>query len=78
MEVLEGDRIGFAALKKGSVDLMYQTGGAVAADLPTLADLDYTRDGLLLFIEVEDLADVKERLDGADGVVQAMNPASDV
>ncbi len=69
MEVPEGDRIGFAALKKGSVELMYQTGGAVAADLPALADLDYTRDGLLLFIEVEDLADVKERLDGADGVV---------
>jgi hypothetical protein len=69
MEVPEGDRIGFAALQKGPVELMYQTGGAVAADLPALADLDYTRDGLLLFIEVEDLANVKERLDGADGVV---------
>jgi len=31
---------------------------------------DYTRDGLLLFIQVDDLVDVKERL--------AMNPASSV
>jgi len=46
---------------------------------PALPVADYyTHDGLLLFIEVEDLADVKERLDGADGVAQAMNPASDV
>jgi uncharacterized protein YneR len=69
MEVPEGDRIGFAAMKNGSVELMYQTSGAVAADLPALADLAYTRDGLLLFIEVEDLADVQEKLDGAEGVV---------
>lgn len=49
---------------------MYQTMSAVKEDLPALAGLDYTRDGLLLFIQVDDLADVKERL--------AMNPASNV
>ena len=34
------------------------------------AGLDYTRHGLLLFIQVDDLADVKERLAGADDVVE--------
>jgi len=34
----------------------------MAGDLPALADLDYTRDGLSLFIQVEDLDDVKARL----------------
>jgi hypothetical protein len=69
MEVPEGDRIGFAAMQRGPVEIMYQTKGAVEEDLPALAGLEYTRDGLLLFIQVEDLADVKERLAGADDVV---------
>ncbi len=69
MEVPEGDRIGFAAMRRGPVEIMYQTGAAVEEDLPALAGLEYTRDGLLLFIEVEDLADVKQRLADADDVV---------
>lgn len=70
MEVPEGDRLGFVALRKGAVEIMYQSRSSVRDDLPMLGDLDYTRDGLLLFIEVEDLADVAARLDGAEGVVR--------
>jgi len=70
MEVPEGDRIGFAAMQRGPVEIMYQSRASVAADLPVLADLDYTRDGLGLFIQVENLDDVKERLAGAVDVVE--------
>lgn len=70
IEVPEGDGIGFAALVRGGVEIMYQSRASVAADMPALADLAYTRDGLGLFIEVEDLDDVKRRLSGAPGAEQ--------
>ena len=70
MEVPEGDRLGFVALRKGAVEIMYQARSSVRDDLPMLGDLDYTRDGLLLFIEVEDLAEVAARLEDAEGVVR--------
>lgn len=67
IEVPEGDRIGFAAMARGGVEIMYQSRASVAADMPALADLEYTRDGLGLFIEVADLTDVKRRLAAAGG-----------
>ncbi len=70
MEVPEGDRLGFVALRKGPVEIMYQARSSVQDDLPMLGDRDYTRDGLLLFIEVEDLAEVAARLEDAEGVVR--------
>ncbi len=70
MQVPEGDRLGFVALRRGPVEIMYQARASVAGDLPVLADLDYTRDGLLLFIEVEDLDEVVDQLPGAEGVVR--------
>ena len=69
MEVPEGDRLGFVALRRGPVEIMYQARASVAGDLPVLAELDYTRDGLLLFIEVEDLDEVADQLQNAEGVV---------
>jgi uncharacterized glyoxalase superfamily protein PhnB len=67
IEVPEGDRIGFAAMARNGVEIMYQSRASVAADMPALADLEYTRDGLGLFIEVADLEDVKRRLASAVG-----------
>jgi hypothetical protein len=72
MEVPEGDRLGFVALQNGPVEIMYQARTSMGGDLPFLAELDYTRDGLLLFIEVESLADVKKRLEGVEGVVELL------
>ena len=69
MEVPEGDRLGFVALRRGPVEIMYQSRASVTGDLPVLAELDYTRDGLLLFIEVEDLDEVADQLQDAEGVV---------
>lgn len=67
IEVPEGDRLGFAAMARDGVEIMYQSRASVAADMPALADLEYTRDGLGLFIEVADLEDVKRRLASAGG-----------
>jgi len=72
MEVPVGDRLGFVALQKGPVEIMYQARAGMGSDLPFLAELEYTRDGLLLFIEVEDLADVKKRLEGVNDVVELL------
>jgi uncharacterized glyoxalase superfamily protein PhnB len=71
------ERLGFAMLQKGGVELMYQSRASVEADLGPAgvesghADLG-TRmaDGMTtLFIEVETLDPVVEALEGADVVV---------
>lgn len=64
VEVPEGGRLGFVSLQSGPVEIMYQSRASLANDLPVLAEGSYTRDGLSLFIEVEDLDDVKGRLAG--------------
>jgi uncharacterized glyoxalase superfamily protein PhnB len=62
IEVPEGDRLGFAAVRLGDVEIMYQSRASVAADVPALAEGPFTRDGIGLFIEVEDLDGVSRRL----------------
>lgn len=66
VEVPEGDRLGFAILKKGDVEIMYQTRASVQNDVPALADTPMG--GTLLFIEVEDLDAVERALEGVDVV----------
>jgi len=65
-EVPEGDRLGFVILKKGDVEIMYQTRASVQNDVPALADTPMG--GTLLFIEVEDLDAVERALEGVDVV----------
>lgn len=65
-EVPEGDRLGFVILKKGDVELMYQTRESVQKDMPALVDTPMG--GALLFIEVDDLDAVERALEGADVV----------
>jgi uncharacterized glyoxalase superfamily protein PhnB len=69
MEVPEGDRLGFAAVEKGGVEIMYQSRASVAADLPALAEGDFDRSGSVLFIEVERLDDLLPLLEGVEVVV---------
>lgn len=66
-EVPEGDRLGFVILKKGGVEVMYQTRASVQGDVPSLADTPMG--GALLFIEVEDLDAVARALEGIPPVV---------
>lgn len=67
-QVPEGDRMGFAMLQQGPVEIMYQTRTSVLADVPHVAESEAgTR--TLLFIEVADVADVARRLEGVEIVV---------
>lgn len=66
-EVPEDDRLGFVILKRGNVEVMYQTRQSVANDVPPLADAPLR--GTFLFIEVDDLDAVQSALDGIEPVV---------
>lgn len=64
-----GDRLGFAAVEAGGVEIMYQSRESIAADIPALASDDFSRTGYALFIEVEDLDALLPKLEGAEVVV---------
>ncbi len=75
--VPHGDKLGFAMLNNGNVELMYQSRASVEEDLGK-SSAATGHDGLVdriagstttLFIEVEDLDAVVRALDGADVVV---------
>jgi len=68
MEVPEGDRLGFAAVQAGGVEIMYQTRASAAADLPELAEGSLERSAAL-FIEVSDLDALRPKLEGVEMVV---------
>lgn len=67
LEVKEGDRLGFASVKNGPVEIMYQTRESVANDVPALADSPMG--GTFLFIEVEDLDAVAQGLGDTEYVI---------
>lgn len=66
-EVPEGDRLGFVILRKGAVELMYQTLDSVRNDIPELADAPQR--GSFVFIEVDDLDAVDDALASAERVI---------
>lgn len=67
VEVPEGDRMGFAILVNGPVEVMYQTRASVENDVPEIASTPMG--GALLYIEVEDLDAVERALEGVDRVI---------
>jgi uncharacterized glyoxalase superfamily protein PhnB len=69
MEVPHEDRIGFAAVARGGVELMYQSRASIAADIPALAGGSFARSGGAFFLEVSSLDEVLPRLEGLDVVV---------
>ena len=64
VEVPEGDKLGFVILAKDGAELMMQTLTSVRTDEPKFAPERVVTKGCGLFIEVNDFADVKRRLDG--------------
>ncbi len=68
IEVPHGDRLGFAAVVRGNVEVMYQSRASVAADIPVLAEGPFARSGAL-FIEVDSLDEILPKLDGVEVVV---------
>ncbi len=70
MEVPDGDRLGFAAVQRDAVEVMYQTYASIGDDIPAMASL--ARDeASVLFIQVSDVAEVARRLEGEE-IVQPM------
>lgn len=61
------DRLGFVALQRGGVEIMYQTRRSLEQDLPALTH--HPMQGSFLFIEVDDLDAVEQALAGIDPVV---------
>lgn len=62
------DRIGFAILKKGVVEIMYQSRASVEADVPGVAEKLGSGSGVL-FIEVESVDEVERALGDAAEIV---------
>lgn len=67
VEVPHGDRLGFAILVHGSIELMLQTRASIADDLPSLAEEPH---GSTLYLEVSDL----DRVVAAAGDVEVVVP----
>lgn len=68
IEVPEGEKLGFAMLQKGGVELMYQSYASVEKDAATVADL--ARKGpSFLFVEVHNLDAIIAATQGAPVVV---------
>lgn len=65
-EVPEGDALAFVMLTRDNVVVMLQTRASLAKDIPALAD---ERSRSFLYIEVSDLEEFIQRLEGADIVV---------
>jgi uncharacterized glyoxalase superfamily protein PhnB len=67
VEVPEGNKLGFAILQKGNVELMYQS--HVSADKDSAATSQAARKGpTILYVEVEDLNEIIRAIKGAEVV----------
>ena len=63
VEVPDGDRVGFAILVNGSVEIMYQTAALLRKDSDAHTAI-FHNDKTFLFIEVDDIASLATALDG--------------
>jgi len=69
VEVPAGDGLGFVILVKGAVEVMLQSRASIAGDVPALAKGPFTATGVGFFVEVDDLAPLRDALVGCDVVV---------
>ena len=68
IEVPDGNKLAFAMLQKGNVELMYQTYASADSDVPALSQL--VRKGpTFLYVEVESLEETIAAVKGAEVVV---------
>jgi hypothetical protein len=67
VEVPEDGRLGFAILVKDGAEVMLQTSASVRKDTPQV--LANGRNFTALFVEVNDVDDVKRRLEGCEVIV---------
>jgi uncharacterized glyoxalase superfamily protein PhnB len=69
VEIPEGDKLGFAILQKGDNEVMFQTWASVKKDTGSAGGGAMQMGTASLYIEVDDFADTRQRLSGADVVV---------
>jgi uncharacterized glyoxalase superfamily protein PhnB len=72
VEVPEGDHLGFIALEKGAVEVMYQTFSGMKADPANPLAQAVEQGPSFLFMEVSDINAVAESLKGAE-IVQPIH-----
>ena len=65
IEVPDGNKLSFAILQKGSVELMYQTYASAEKDVTTISS-EVRKGPSFLYIEVESLNDIISVLKGVD------------
>ena len=65
MEVPQGDHLVFVGLAFGNIEVMLQTHASIAEDMPALAS-SLAASHQFLYIEVEDLNQIKARLQASD------------
>lgn len=66
IEVPEGSRLGFVALEKGGIELMYQTYSGMKADSKNPLARVIEKGPSFLFMEVTDIQETVRALQGAD------------
>jgi uncharacterized glyoxalase superfamily protein PhnB len=69
VEVAEGEALGFVMLQKGAVEVMLQSRASIRKDVPALAEGSFRPSGVMLYIEVDDLAPVLRAVAGCEVVV---------
>lgn len=68
VEVPEGDKIGFVSLQKGPTEVMYQSYASVEQDAPAAVS-SARRGPTFLYVEVDDLEEVKAAMKGVELVM---------
>jgi len=68
VEVPEGDRLGFVILRKGDVEIMYQSFTSAEKDAPVIAK-EINQGRTFLYVDVEGLDDVIAAMKGVNVVV---------
>jgi len=65
IEVPDGNKLSFAILQKGAVELMYQTCASAAKDITTISS-EVRKGPSFLYVEVDNLNEVVSTLKGVD------------
>jgi hypothetical protein len=69
VEIPAGDTLGFVILVKGAVEVMLQSRASVASDVPALAEGQFSATGIGLYLEVDDLAPIRDAVRGFEVVI---------
>jgi uncharacterized glyoxalase superfamily protein PhnB len=72
IDVPEGNKLAFAILQKGSVELMYQTYASAEKDVPTIS-AQIRKGPSFLYVEVENLDEIVTAMKGAEVVIPIRN-----